>query len=175
MPPRNWSSKDPMKGSWWLINCCNISWKKPGIQGIVVGNGISEPSTVSNTFSNNSSLQPTGHQTTISPQAMLARLMQLLKRQHDRCFRNLQKGCRIPKNGRFFSRQESLKLRASAHENRSFSPKKEISSSSNRQFSGAKWWIYLSDRIPVTTRMTWHFLAWKSQPKPLFGREIQDT
>ena len=32
MPPRNWSSKDPMKGSWWLINCCNISWKKPGIQ-----------------------------------------------------------------------------------------------------------------------------------------------
>ena len=33
MPP-NWSSKDPMKGSWWLINCCNISWKKPGVQGL---------------------------------------------------------------------------------------------------------------------------------------------
>ena len=128
---------------WWQpeIPCEKTSWGEGSWNPIisrVVGNGISEPSTVSNTFSNNSSLQSTGHQTTISPQAMLARLMQLLKRQHDRCFRNLQKGCRIPKNRRSFSRQESLKLRASAHENRSFSPKKEISSSSNRQFSGAK-------------------------------------
>ena len=65
-----------------------------------------------------------------------ARLMQLLKRQHYRCFRNLEEDAASPRIVGFFLDKKSLKLKANAPENGSFkSTKREISSSSNPQIT----------------------------------------